>query len=64
MATKEIQALEVQVGDHILQPPNLEGYVALVIKEGWGDGTIAVRYTDRTGAVMKSDEVLTIEDHR
>ncbi len=60
MSTKTIRAEFLMVGDHIVAPNSLEGYVSLVtpLKD-----TILIRYTDRTRATALPVEEVTIEDY-
>lgn len=60
MATKEIPAAELKLGDHIVEPADLEGYIAEV---KWLGQDLWVGYTDRTKALIGAQEPVTIEDH-
>lgn len=58
MIRKKVFADGLQLGDHVVEPPELEGYVAEVRRF---ESYVTVGYTDRTKAVMHANELVVIE---
>jgi len=50
-------AAELRIGDHIIAPEDLEGYVAHVHR---GATRVTVRFTDRSKVVLSPNEVVTL----